>query len=88
MHILVIALQVFQLILAFICGPHSCEWGNAVYFYAGIVTLLALIVIPFFQSSCSPAKRMGFACLFLLSGTAVWVIGFIAGDFRIMCRLF
>jgi len=88
MYVLLIVLQVFQLILAFICGPHSCEWGNTVYFYVGIFTLMALFITPFFQKSWSAGKRLGVACVFLFSGIMVWVIGFIAGNFRIMCRLF
>jgi hypothetical protein len=87
MYIFLIALLVTEMILAFICGPHSCEWGNGVYFYTGIIIVLVAFALPLFHIQWPIPKRIGFGFLFLLSGVVVWAIGFMAGGFRIICRL-
>ena len=77
-----------ELLLAFICGPHSCEWGNTVYFYFGIAILLTSFTLPLLQKNWRAGKRAGYASLFLIASLAVWVLGFALGNFTIMCRLF
>lgn len=48
------ALLAIQSILSFICGPYSCEWGNRVYFYSGILILAAAITkrMACYKKSC------------------------------------
>jgi hypothetical protein len=81
-------LLAIEIILAFICAPYSCDWGNAVYFYAGIFILAISILLPFLQKTLSTAKRIGYSFLFVLINIVVWVVCFILFDFKIMCRLF
>ena len=88
LYLLFIFLLVLEFLLAFICGPYSCEWGNPTYFYTGIIFLLVSLILPLLQKQWPGSKRIGFALLFALITLVVWVLGFIAGDFRIMCRLF
>jgi len=88
MYILLICLYVLQLILAFICGPYSCKWGNTVYFYTGIANLLAAFILPLIMAEGLWPHRLLLAALFLLGSAIVWVIGFMVFDFKIMCRLF
>ncbi|MEP7372207.1 MAG: hypothetical protein ABI675_02390 [Chitinophagaceae bacterium] len=87
-YILLIGLFVAQLILAFFCGPYSCEWGNTVYFYAGVVSLLMAAMLPFLRKDWLISKRLLYGFLFLLCSVIVWVLGFMAGGFKIICRLF
>lgn len=77
-----------QVVLAIICGPHSCEWGNAVYFWAGVAALLLSLLAPQLQKEWPWGKRIGFGLLFLLGSVVVWCSGFMLGEFRIMCRMF
>lgn len=76
------------ILLAVVCGPHSCEWGNQVYFYFGVTGLLLSFLFPFFQKDWSRKKQFGIGVLFLLSSVVVWCAGFLLGEFRIVCRLF
>jgi len=85
---LFIILIVIELMAAWVCGPYSCEWGNSAYFYTGLIVCVVAFILPFLQKTWSAQKRIGIAFLFVLGVVAVWVIGFLAGDFRIMCRLF
>ena len=87
-YLLLVLLLVLEFILAAICGPYSCEWGNDVYFYSGIGILPASFILPFFRKSWTAARRIGFGLLFVLAALVVWVIGFMVCDFRIMCRMF
>lgn len=86
--IIYVALVVIQFILAFICGPYSCEWGNNVYVGYGFIGLLLIFFFPFFKADWSLTQRFGYAFGFSLLWLLMWVLGFIAGDLRIMCRLF
>jgi len=83
-----IALFAFQSIVAFICAPHSCEWGNEVYFDIGIICLVISFLLPFFQKGWTKGKRIGFGILFLLISVILWCAGFMIFDFKIFCRLF
>ena len=87
-YVLYIILLATEIILAIICGPHSCEWGNQVYFYFGIASLALAFIIPFFQKELSWKKRIGYGFLFLLGSIIVWCAGFMLGEFKILCRLF
>lgn len=87
-YTLLLILSVLQFVLAFICGPYSCEWGNNVYFCAGIVCLLAAAALPLFEKNLRTSKRLFLSFLFLLASLLVWAAGFMAADFRIICKLF
>jgi hypothetical protein len=81
-------LLAIEIILAFICAPYSCDWGNTVYFYAGIFVLIASLLLPGLQKNWTIAKRTGYAFLFALIIVVVWIACFMLFDFKIMCRMF
>lgn len=87
-YVLYSVLLFVQIILAFVCGPHSCEWGNAVYFSFGVAGLLFSFLFPLLQKDWPQGKRILLAFLFLLGSAVLWCTGFMLGEFRIMCRLF
>jgi len=87
-YIYYFVLFAIQAILAFICAPHSCEWGNTVYFYIGVCCLIISFLLPFFQKGWTTGKRIGFGFLFLLISVILWCAGFMIFNFSIMCRLF
>jgi hypothetical protein len=87
MYILLLCLYGLQLILAFFCGPYSCKWGNSVYFYSGVINLLAAFILALLLVDGAWPHRLLPAILFLLGSAIVWVIGFIVFDFKIICRL-
>ncbi|MFT3682879.1 MAG: hypothetical protein QM791_21655 [Ferruginibacter sp.] len=83
------ALFILQLVIAIICAPHSCEWGNSFYFFTGIFCGLAAAVIPFFQKQWQVFKRLYTGLLLLLLSVVLWCTQFMLLDFRILCgRLF
>ena len=77
-----------EIILAVVCGPHSCEWGNGVYFYFGVSALILSFLFPLLQKEWPGKVRIVTGFLFLLGSAFVWCAGFLLGEFRIMCRLF
>jgi len=77
-----------QIILATICGPHSCEWGNKTYFWSGIIILIASFLVPFSQHGWVLGRQLGFGFLFMVLSTLLWIAGFLLGGFRIVCTLF
>lgn len=83
-----LVLLVLQIILAFVCGPYSCEWGNGVYFSFGILSLLLSFLCPLLQKDWPQSKRILLGFLFVLGSVLLWCAGFMLGEFRIMCRLF
>lgn len=85
---LYIGLFLSLLVMALICGPHSCEWGNAVYFSYGLFVLVLLLFLTFFRKGLSMGQKIGFALGLGLLWVVLWVAGFLLGDFRILCRLF
>jgi len=87
-YLFLAVLLVLEFILAAICGPYSCEWGNGVYFYSGIIISLASLALPLFQKEWVVGKRVGLSLVFVFSTVFLWVIGFMVFDFRILCRLF
>ena len=88
MYILFVVLLAMQIILAIICAPYSCEWGNTVYFYGGLICLAVSFVLPLLQKDRPMPARLGFGFLFLVITAGTWIASFILNDFRIMCRLF
>jgi hypothetical protein len=87
-YLLYVILLVAQIILAFICGPRSCEWGNIVYFYCGAAGLMLAFLLPLLKKAWQVNKRIGYSLLFLFGSVATWCAGFMLGGFRIMCKLF
>jgi hypothetical protein len=81
-------LAIIQIILAIICAPNSCEWGNEVYFYFGVGAILVSIFLPFIQKSYPLKKRIGFAILLPVIFIVLWIAEFMLFGFRIMCRMF
>lgn len=75
-------------LLAAVCGPYSCEWGNAVYFFAGLTGLLLSFLAALFQKDWPGKKRWLTGFLFAAGLIVVWVGGFMLGAFQILCRLF
>jgi hypothetical protein len=76
-----------EIIAAIICGPHSCEWGNSLYFYSGIVCAVLAFILPFFKKTFKLKKQLVYSLLFLLLTAIVWCAGFMLFGFRILCRL-
>ena len=82
-----LALGVFA--LAFVTAPRSCEGGLELYFWAGVVALIALAAAPFVgRLGATMAGRVAWSVVFLAFGVAVWLAGLFAANVRIMCRLF
>ena len=88
MYFLFVVLNAIEIILAFICAPYSCDWGNTVYVYAGIFSIAVSFILPFLQRNLSIAKRIGYSFLFAFITVAVWVLCFMLCGFSIMCRMF
>lgn len=76
------------LVMILICAPHSCEWGNSVYFGFGLLVFLFLLVFPFFNKGMSAGQKIGSALGVGVLWVTLWVLGFLIGDFSILCRLF
>lgn len=88
MYLLFVVLNAIQIVLAFICAPHSCEWGNTVYVYTGIFSIAVSFILPVLQKNVSVAKRIGYGFLFAFIIVVVWIACFMLCSFSIMCRLF
>jgi len=74
---------------AFIAAPHSCEWGLKAYVWAGLATLLALVLLPWlFDAAATPGRRALFGLGLFAVGLLVWAGGLFAANFRLLCRLF
>jgi len=86
--VLYIALSVAQFIVAIICAPQSCAWGNSVYFFIGLVCLAVAFILPMFHRQWKLYKRRMFGLLFALVSVILWCAGFMLLDFKIICRLF
>ncbi len=77
------------LVLAFLAAPRSCEGGLEVYFWAGVVALVALAALPFAaRAGASAPGRVAWSAAFVAFGVGVWLAGLFAANVRIMCRLF
>lgn len=82
-------LAVGLLALAFVAGPQPCEGGLGVYALAGLLAIVAMACAPWLlDRTASTGQRLKTAALSAAIGIAVWIIGFFAADFRIVCRLF
>ncbi len=88
MYLVYVALFAAQFILAVICAPHSCDWGNTVYFYFGLFSLIASLLLPLFQKNIPMPKGIGLGFLFLVISVIFWLAGFMLCGFRIVCKLF
>ncbi|AEE50575.1 hypothetical protein [Haliscomenobacter hydrossis] len=88
LYVIYIFMFISQLLLALICGPYSCEWGNTVYFWYGLIGLILIFLLPFLGVERTMQQRFGYAFGFSILWLLMWVLGFIVGDLRLMCRLF
>ncbi|WP_373552142.1 hypothetical protein [Haliscomenobacter sp.] len=88
LYLLYIGLLLSLLMMVLICGPHSCEWGNGVYFGFGVLVFLFLLLFPFLHKSLSMGQKIGSALGIGVLWLILWVGGFLLGDFSILCRLF
>lgn len=83
------ALCAALIVLAFVAAPHSCEWGLETYFWSGIAVVFVLFTAPFVLER----RRVLWLRLLIALGTgglgvAVWVLGLVIANVRILCRLF
>lgn len=85
---LYLGLLISLLVMILICAPHSCEWGNNVYFYFGLAVFLLLLIGPFFQQNLGAGQKIGKALGISLLWVVLWVLGFLFGGFSLLCRLF
>lgn len=85
---LYIGLLISLLVMILICAPYSCEWGNTVYFYFGLAVSLLLLIKPFFQQKLRIGQKMGKAFGLSFLWIVLWVLGFLFGEFSLLCRLF
>jgi hypothetical protein len=76
------------LVMALACAPHSCEWGNTVFFFYGCFIFLLLFFMPFFYKELNRNKKIARSLGVSLLAIAFWLLLFMICDFRIMCRLF
>lgn len=77
------------LIFAFVAAPKSCRGGNEAYFFAGIISFLALFLSPFVLRAGRTLRiRAALGMAFASIGVLVWFGGLFAADFRIICKLF
>ncbi|HET9278182.1 MAG TPA: hypothetical protein VFN95_08335 [Flavitalea sp.] len=88
LFILIGIIFLLQLIAAVICGPYSCEWGNGFYFGVGLFSLISILFVVLIQTKWDVVKRLAYTALFSFLSIVVWCLGFIIGDFTILCRLF
>lgn len=88
LYLFYIGLVLCLLILSLVCGPHSCEWGNEVYFFFGFGALLILLFMPFFRKKLNLGQKVGSSLGISLLWVLLWVGGLVLGDFMILCRLF
>ena len=77
-----------ELILAYICGPHSCEGGLALYFYGGILFLIMSLALPFIKNPAHLPRKVVMAFILALLSALLWAGGFMMGNFRVICKLF
>jgi hypothetical protein len=77
------------LVLAFVAAPHSCSWGLATYFWAGVALIIGQAAAVFvLLRDRTTARRVVLAGLAALLGVVVWLAGLFAANFQLLCRLF
>jgi hypothetical protein len=75
--------------LAYVVAPKSCEGGNEIYFWTGVVAVIAWLALPFaMKMGKSLAVRFALAFGFAAVGIGVWLGGMTAAHVQILCRLF
>ena len=79
-------LFVSELIMALICAPHSCQWGNNLYFTYGCICLFICFLIPFFYKITLKAKLLSSIGLSFLN-VIIWAVLFLACGLRVICKL-
>lgn len=89
LRLLLLASSAALLGLAFVAAPHSCAWGLATYFWAGVALILGNAVTTFvLLRDRTTVRRVALAGLAALVGAAVWLAGLFAANFQLLCRLF
>ena len=84
-----LALGFGLLVLAAVLGPNSCSGGLEAYLLAGLASAVGGAAIP-----VAAARKAGTAVWVSLAVgapvvlLAIWLLGFVAAEFRILCRLF
>lgn len=83
------AIVVSLIAAAFWIAPRACEGGLEVYFFLGIAGIVAMLALPFIlRSSVSLLVRVFLALGFAIVGAVGWVVGLLAANVQILCRLF
>ncbi len=88
MLLLLVTILITEIIIAIICGPYSCEWGNEVYFYSGVTLSAIMCVLPFLERTFTTKKRIAYSLLFIIISILTWCACFMLCGFKILCRLF
>lgn len=89
LRLLLVASSAALLGLAFVAAPHSCSWGLASYFWAGVALILGQAVAAFIlQRHQATSRRLLGAILAGVIGAAVWLVGLFGANFQLLCRLF
>ena len=74
---------------AYAAAPKACQWGQNAYFFAGIAALLVLMATPLFAPLGLAFWKRGLLSLgFAVLTAAIWLGGWFAADFPLLCRLF
>lgn len=87
--IAVATVALFLLSVAFWVAPRSCEGGFEIYFMCGIAALAVMVALPFVLHVGKTLFGRAASALGLVAlGAGVWVVGLLAANFQILCRLF
>jgi hypothetical protein len=75
--------------VAYAAAPKSCHGGQEAYFFAGVAAALVLMATPLFaHTSIQFWKRALLSAAFGVVTVAIWLGGFFAADFQLLCKLF
>jgi hypothetical protein len=73
---------------AYAAAPHACKGGLEAYLGAGVVALLALVVLPFAtRIGQSALTRVVWAAGFGAFGVCAWIAGLVLANVRFICGL-
>lgn len=73
----------------FLTASLECGRRLDLYFLAGVGVLVGTVALPFrWPAGRTMTSRAGLALKFGVMTVAVWVMGGVVGEVRLMCRLF